>query len=39
VQKQRQGRPKCRQPKLSVKQQNELRRMHGTSGYTITDRA
>ena len=29
-------RPKGRQPKLSVKRQKELRRMHGTGGYTIT---
>jgi hypothetical protein len=31
--------PKGRQPKLSVKQQKELRRMHGTGDYTITDLA
>ena len=30
------GRLKGRQPKLSVKQQKELRRMHGTGDYTIT---
>ena len=33
------GGPKGRQPKLSVKQQKELRRMHGTGDYTITDLA
>lgn len=33
------GRLKGRQPKLTVKQQKELRRMHGTGDYTITDLA
>jgi DNA invertase Pin-like site-specific DNA recombinase len=33
------GRLKGRQPKLTVRQQKELRRMHGTSDYTITDLA
>ena len=31
------GRLKGRRPKLSTKQQTELRRMHGTGDYTITD--
>ena len=35
----RQGRLKGRRPKLSTKQQAELRRMHGTGNYTITDLA
>jgi DNA invertase Pin-like site-specific DNA recombinase len=33
------GRLKGRRPKLSTKQQTELRRMHGTGDYTITDLA
>jgi len=33
------GRLKGRQPKLTLKQQKELRRMHGTGDYTITDLA
>lgn len=33
------GRLKGRQPKLSTKQQTELRRMHDTGNYTITDLA
>ncbi|HEX7321540.1 MAG TPA: recombinase family protein [Mycobacterium sp.] len=33
------GRLKGRQPKLSGKQQTELRRMHATGDYTITDLA
>lgn len=33
------GRLKGRQPKLSTKQQTELRRMHDTGDYTITDLA
>ena len=33
------GRLKGRQPKLTFKQQKELRRMHGTGDYTITDLA
>ena len=33
------GRLKGRQPKLTTKQQAELRRMHGTGNYTITDLA
>ena len=33
------GRLKGRQPKLTVRQQKELRRMHGTGDYTITDLA
>lgn len=33
------GRLKGRQPKLSSKQQNELRRMHASGDYTITDLA
>ena len=33
------GRLKGRQPKLTPKQQNELRRMHDTGDYTITDLA
>jgi DNA invertase Pin-like site-specific DNA recombinase len=33
------GRLKGRQPKLSAKQQKELRRMHGTGDYTISDLA
>ena len=33
------GKLKGRQPKLSAKQQTELRRMHDTGGYTITDLA
>ncbi len=33
------GRLKGRQPKLTVKQQKELRRMHDTGDYTITDLA
>jgi DNA invertase Pin-like site-specific DNA recombinase len=33
------GRLKGRRPKLSAKQQTELRRMHGTGDYTITDLA
>ncbi len=33
------GRLKCRQPKLTVKQQKERRRMHGADDYTITDLA
>lgn len=33
------GRLKGRQPKLSLKQQKELRRMHGTGDYTISDLA
>jgi DNA invertase Pin-like site-specific DNA recombinase len=33
------GRLKGRQPKLNTKQQNELRRMHTSSAYTITDLA
>ena len=33
------GRLKGRQPKLTAKQQNELRRMHDTGDYTITDLA
>ena len=31
------GRLKGRQPKLTAKQQKELRRMHATGDYTITD--
>ena len=31
------GRLKGRRPKLSTKQQTELRRMHGTGDYTVTD--
>jgi hypothetical protein len=31
------GRPRGRQPKLSPKQQAELRRMHPTGDYSITD--
>jgi Helix-turn-helix domain of resolvase len=30
---------KGRRPKLTVKQQKELRRMHGTGHYTVTDLA
>ncbi len=33
------GRLRGRQPKLSVKQQTELRRMHTTGDYTIADLA
>src|SRR5690349_16610825 len=33
------GRLKGRKPKLTTKQQTELRRMHGTGDYTITDLA
>lgn len=33
------GRLKGRQPKLSSKQQTELRRMHNSGDYTITDLA
>jgi DNA invertase Pin-like site-specific DNA recombinase len=33
------GRLKGRQPKLTAKQQKELRRMHGTDDYTISDLA
>jgi DNA invertase Pin-like site-specific DNA recombinase len=33
------GRLKGRQPKLTAKQQKELRRMHGTGDYTISDLA
>jgi DNA invertase Pin-like site-specific DNA recombinase len=33
------GRLKGRQPKLTVKQQKELRRMHDTGDYTVTDLA
>jgi DNA invertase Pin-like site-specific DNA recombinase len=33
------GRLRGRQPKLSVKQQAELRRMHATGDYSITDLA
>ena len=33
------GRLKGRQPKLTFKQRKELRRMHGTGDYTITDLA
>ena len=33
------GRLKGRQPKLTLKQQKELRRMHGTGDYTISDLA
>jgi DNA invertase Pin-like site-specific DNA recombinase len=33
------GRLKGRQPKLTIKQRKELRRMHGTGDYTITDLA
>lgn len=33
------GRLKGRQPKLTTKQQKELRRMHDTGDYTITDLA
>jgi DNA invertase Pin-like site-specific DNA recombinase len=33
------GRLKGRQPKLSAKQRGELRRMHKTGNYTITDLA
>jgi len=33
------GRLKGRQPKLTTKQQAELRRMHGTGNYTIIDLA
>ena len=33
------GRLKGRQPKLSTRQQNELRRMHATGDYTISDLA
>jgi DNA invertase Pin-like site-specific DNA recombinase len=33
------GRLKGRQPKLTLKQQNELRRMHATGDYTISDLA
>ena len=33
------GRLKGRQPKLTTKQQAELRRMRGTGDYTITDLA
>jgi DNA invertase Pin-like site-specific DNA recombinase len=33
------GRLKGRQPKLSPRQQTELRRMHGTGDYTVTDLA
>jgi DNA invertase Pin-like site-specific DNA recombinase len=33
------GRLKGRKPKLSTRQQAELRRMHGTGEYTITDLA
>jgi DNA invertase Pin-like site-specific DNA recombinase len=32
-----QGKLKGRQPKLSPKQQRELKRMHDTGEYTITD--
>jgi len=32
-----QGKLKGRQPKLSVKQQRELKRMHDTGEYSITD--
>ncbi len=31
------GRLKGRRPKLSARQQAELRRMHGTGGYTIAE--
>lgn len=33
------GKLKGRQPKLSAKQRNELRRMHGSGDYSITDLA
>ncbi|WP_445183267.1 helix-turn-helix domain-containing protein [Pseudonocardia sp. Cha107L01] len=33
------GRLRGRQPKLSTKQQGELRRMHATGDYSITDLA
>ncbi len=33
------GRLKGRQPKLTPKQQKELRRMHATGDYTISDLA
>ena len=33
------GRLKGRKPKLATKQQTEMRRMHGTGDYTITDLA
>ena len=33
------GRLKGRQPKLSVEQQTELRRMHASGDHTITDLA
>ncbi len=33
------GRPRGRQPKLSPRQQTELRRMHATGDYTIADLA
>jgi len=32
-----QGKLKGRQPKLSAKQQRELKKMHGTGEYTISD--
>ena len=32
-----QGKLKGRQPKLSPKQQRELKKMHGTGDYTISD--
>ena len=33
------GKLRGKRPKLSDKQQNELRRMHGTGGYSISDLA
>ncbi len=33
------GKPRGKQPKLSPKQQTQLRRMHGTGEYSINDLA